>query len=87
MDILGCRMDLYHTFYPLCTKLRSHHAFKHSSVSIRSSPKEFFQCSELLALLKSLSHSQEVTTKIEFIFLPREPNFPRNIVSSPSTER
>src|SRR2546423_13372180 len=61
MDKLGCRIDLYHTLYPLCTNPWSHHAFKHSSASIRSSPRAFLSgVMSFLALLKTLSHSQEI---------------------------
>jgi predicted amidophosphoribosyltransferase len=58
---LDCRINLYHTFCPLCTNPWSHHAFKHSSASIRPSPRAFLSgVMSFLALLKSLSHSQEV---------------------------
>src|SRR5947209_7655112 len=46
MARLDCRIDLYHIFYPLCANLWFRHALKHSSASIRSSPKAFFRCNK-----------------------------------------
>ena len=38
---MDCRIDLYHTFYPLCINPWLYHASKHSSASIRSSLRAF----------------------------------------------